>query len=307
MHEAAPTALPSRRKALRRRAVVALAWGMGLAVLVQVGLGALVHTQRWWNAIDPDYHHKRAKLLAVLREGGPAPTVVMLGTSRTQLGLRGQEAAQALERSLSQPVRVFNFGHPAAGPVRCLLTYRRLRADGIRPDLLLVEVFPPRLLGGPGGDEVPETILPTSSLLHDEVDLLARYAPAPRSRTAWWKAVLTGAWEYRYGLVQRVAPALVEPQFFAQAPEDRSLLALQVARGERADGWLPCNSGAAAPQRRAKALAQAQKEYENWLPAMDLGGPGCDALRDLLAECRAEGVPAALVLMPEGPLFRSWY
>ena len=38
-----------------------------------------------------------------------------------------------------------------------------------------------------------------------------------------------------------------------------------------------------------------------------LGGHACEALRDLLASCRKEGVPTALVFTPEGPAFRSWY
>lgn len=31
------------------------------------------------------------------------------------------------------------------------------------------------------------------------------------------------------------------------------------------------------------------------------------AMHDALDLCRREGIPTALVLMPEGPLYRSWY
>ena len=31
------------------------------------------------------------------------------------------------------------------------------------------------------------------------------------------------------------------------------------------------------------------------------------ALADVLALCRREGIPVALLLMPEGPAFRAWY
>src|SRR5262249_52544929 len=36
-------------------------------------------------------------------------------------------------------------------------------------------------------------------------------------------------------------------------------------------------------------------------------GPACAALDDLLAFCRSEQIPAALILLPESTAFRSWY
>ncbi len=38
-----------------------------------------------------------------------------------------------------------------------------------------------------------------------------------------------------------------------------------------------------------------------------LGGPACDALRELLDDSRRDGVKTALVVAPEGPEFRGWY
>ncbi len=51
----------------------------------------------------------------------------------------------------------------------------------------------------------------------------------------------------------------------------------------------------------------ARREY---VPALIESNPNSSAgrvLHELLASCRQARVPAALVLMPEGPTFRSWY
>ncbi len=66
----------------------------------------------------------------------------MLGSSRTCHGLAADELHERLSRELGRPVSVVNAGLPGSGPFTELLLWRRLRRDGVRPDLLLVEVLP---------------------------------------------------------------------------------------------------------------------------------------------------------------------
>ena len=61
------------------------------------------------------------------------------------------------------------------------------------------------------------------------------------------------------------------------------------------------------PEKRQKALDGARREYSHYLTGFRLGGPNCEALRELLALCRERDIRTALVLMPEGPTFRTWY
>ena len=51
----------------------------------------------------------------------------------------------------------------------------------------------------------------------------------------------------------------------------------------------------------------ARREYAPALREINPDGSAGRALRELLASCREARVPVALVLMPEGPTFRSWY
>src|SRR5262249_51105775 len=68
---------------------------------------------------------------------------------------------------------------------------------------------------------------------------------------------------------------------------------------------LPFDDGEPSPQQGAEGLALAHKEYSRYLRDYQPGR--CEALRELLTACREADVPAALVVLPEGPVFRDWY
>jgi hypothetical protein len=67
-------------------------------------------------------------------------------------------------------------------------------------------------------------------------------------------------------------------------------------------GWLPMARG---PHDVAKA--QAKDYFGGMLARFRLSSPLLAALRETIELAQEEGIPAALVLMPEGPRFRSWY
>src|SRR5205085_642594 len=72
-------------------------------------------------------------------------------------------------------------------------------------------------------------------------------------------------------------------------------------------GWMPQLSGPVSPELRGKAIERNRAHFSYYFGRFPIGGPGCAALRESLALCRAERVPVALVLMPEGPAFRGFY
>jgi hypothetical protein len=72
-------------------------------------------------------------------------------------------------------------------------------------------------------------------------------------------------------------------------------------------GWDCLDPRRVSRERCVAGLEHARWEYAGRLAGFRLGGPSCHALRETLALCKAEGIQAALVLMPEGAEFRSWY
>jgi hypothetical protein len=184
-----------------------------------------------------------------------------------------------------------------SGPVTALLNWRRLQRDGIRPDLVLVEVLPVTLAGQHPPPEL-ECLHPTASLWWEDLDLVERYASGerPRVRRDWEEGWLVPFYTHRVALLGRLAPALLPPLVRAvrQAPADDS---------GSAPPWLT----SVTPAQRRRFTRLCREGYRPYVEGFRLGGAGCEALEVLLGECEQEGVPAALVLMPEGPSFRAWY
>src|SRR5205085_3265632 len=128
---------------------------------------------------DPYYGYKARQLIGRAVGNPERPfTVLMIGSSRTAFGLQGSRLEERFAAELRRPVVAFNFGVPGAGPVMQLLHYQRLRAAGVRPDLLLIELLPP-LLDGKRGEAWEYHWLMASRLRRDELAVVQRYGFPP--------------------------------------------------------------------------------------------------------------------------------
>jgi hypothetical protein len=220
----------------------------------------------------------------------------MLGSSRTAFGLRGAVLEERLRSTLDRPTVAYNFGVYGAGPVRDLITLRRLLAEGVRPDLLLVEVTPPFLASQPGA-LAELASLPPPRLWLSEMPALERYAGASAAvRRAWWQANVVPWYCYRFAVVSRFVPRWLP----FQLRED-------YGGGLDAAGWAPLPTARPTPEDYRHNLAGTWRQFGGSLTGFRLGGSSCAGLRDLLALCRSERLPVALVLMPESSDFRGWY
>jgi hypothetical protein len=210
-------------------------------------LGLALAIERWLPELrDPEYGYRLRRLAPRTRPGAGRPfTVVMLGSSRTTWGFKAGRLEHTLAQSLGRPVVVFNFGVTGAGPLLHLLNLRRLLADGVRPDLVLVEILPP-LLAGQYPDHELARLAVTRLWLRD-LRLLERYgARGTGLRAAWWQAWPVPWYAHRFAILSRLAPACLPYQV-------RMDWAYRIDKS----GWVESPVKRSDPDRRREGVARA--------------------------------------------------
>ena len=287
-----------RRSRFAVRARTILATTIACFAVLQFGLAAAI--ELWLPQLrDPLYGDKLNQLKSQLAAApADAPLVVMLGSSRAIHGLDAGRFERELARRQGHPVAAYNFGLPGAGPFTELVCLERLLAEGIRPDLALVEVLPPMLAGQTPSFDLGQ--YPADRLWRRELPLVERYTKAifPEQQLAsdWRRGWCAPFYSHRFAIMRAVCPAFVPP-------EGRGHLFAEFD----AHGWNVMPAEVRTSQRYQSALETARREYASLLANFKLGGASCQALREMLTICRREGIATALVLMPEGEDFRSWY
>jgi hypothetical protein len=268
--------------------------GVGAFALLQLALGVAAEISLWVR--DPGYADKEVLLARREAESPGAPTVLMLGTSRTGYGFHAGRVEAELARELGRPVTVFNFGIPASGPVTHLIYLRRLLADGHRPALLLVEVLPPGLADLPGGP-LESKFLFGDRLRRGELGAVIGCGfPADEVRAKWRESVAVPWYGLRFPLLGRVFPS-GQPWH----------LRFDWSRTTDPHGWSTPAVESVGREAYRAGLDRAAAEYRAILHDMHPGGGAGRALADLLALCRGHGIPVRLVLMPEASGFRELY
>ncbi len=291
-----PPSRPARGRKVRT-AVSAIVLGFAVALGVQLVTGWAVRTDRVPLA-DPQYTDKFAMLRS--RPGfAPAEhdrptTLLFLGSSRTFNAIDARAVGPALARDLGRPVEAFDFAHAGAGPVTTAVYLRRLLADGVTPDAVVIEVHPTFLAAQVSPPPEVKWFSPLR-LRPDELPLvralgLPTDAPAAHGVRGW----LTPWHEYRTPLIDRYAPA------FSTSRDRVGLGGATDAHGFARVPDVPDN-------QRARLRDLTRRQYSECWPGYHPGGSGLLGLRDALETCRASGVRAALLITPESTEFRAWY
>jgi hypothetical protein len=275
---------------LRPRARRAVLAGLALVLLAQVGLNLALDTVAP-HLRDPEYGHRAHRLAELARTRGSRPLVVVLGSSRTQMGVSPAD----LGLGADGPV-VFNMGQAGAGPPHQLLNLQRLLAAGVRPDAVLAEVMPPALTqDGPA----ERAFFPTVRRLgYADLGRLAPYCDDPDVLRRDWAAGRVCPWySLRFYLMSHLLPGFLPWQ-------RRVDFQWRMVDGL---GWSGYPFETVPDAERAKGTAAARKSYEDTLAAFRVAPLPDRTLRDLIGLCRREGIRVGLVLLPEGPTFRGWY
>jgi hypothetical protein len=282
-----------------RRSALALVSAAALFVLAQV----CFHWLAWRLSLrDAEYASRLADLREQIEASSEPPlTVLLLGTSRSQWGVRSRLLAEQLSQQTGRRVVVGNFSMGGASPVRFLFWWERLRRQGVRPDLVLLEVLPMQLGRDDEDGDFSETMVPTRSLYWQDLSFVERFAGAARRgvRLAWLRQALLPCHSDRIALLRKMAPSLLSAE---QAVEQDPLL-----RGSAgaAPGETNFTSEVTA-ETRARMVGLSREGYRHRLAALEFKERPRRALRELLESCRQEGAATALLLAPEGPTFRTW-
>jgi hypothetical protein len=282
--------LPIRNRRQSAREIVLC--GFALIVLAFVWMALSVETVKpEWR--DPEYGHRLKQLQNLQSIHPQRPLIVAVGSSRTQMGF--SPAALDLPDEPGSPL-AYNFAQSGAGPLHILLTVQRLLDDGIRPNDLLVELFPATLAHDGPAEQQFARIVPRLSLAD-----LRRLEPYSRNTSAMgrqWAENRVNSWySHRISLMSHWQPNWLPWQ---------KRLTFQWQQMD-AFGFTPYPYEEMPPGEREKGIEQVRKDYSSGLANLHIGTTSDRAIRDLIALCRSEGIRIAFYLMPESPSFRTWY
>jgi hypothetical protein len=283
------TAKAGRKARTAARARHALAWGLVLFLLGQAVVWLRLRAEP--SIGEREFGRKLADLRAMLAESPGRPLLLMLGSSRVATGFRPGR----LPSGPGQPL-AFNFALVGTGPEVSHLVLHRLLAAGIRPTWVFIEYWPPHWRSRRTQAELARQVN-VGRLDPAGIRLLAHYLPRPRRiYLDWLTAQAVPAYTDRAALLDRFAPG-----WFAPRPAPH----YHLKNLDRTGWWSPSAPG--DPELGSALLEKMRAHYAPILARPQTQATPDRALRALLDRCRDERIRAAVVLLPEGDAFRSWY
>jgi len=280
----------SRRRNVARHARAAVLCTVFAFLVLQLGLGAIVQLGFIVPRDSTAYTYRALRLRERLESYEEPPfLVVMLGSSRVRNGWRADAVAPHLATWVDRPPLVFNFGVAGGGHIYSYYSLHRLVDDGIRPDLVLIEVFPPFLaeqaiteLQWFGNRDWPAQVKEREGLRID-VGGFSNH---------WWEAWLTPWYTYRFSLLNLLAPELLPTHLRGND-----------LRNADDHGWV-IN---AAPPQTERSVEHVRAQLASHFRGFRLGGPSPQAIEQAIELARRHEIRVALVLLPEASQMRGWY
>jgi hypothetical protein len=273
-----------------------LFWTIAIAVAAQAAL-LLFERYAMPDLHDPEYDHRDEVLRQALADNPGRPLVLVLGSSRVALGLQPRVIEKWQMPTGEQPF-VFNFSIPGSGSLRELIWLKRLLHEGIHPDRVLLECWPPLITGDFGDKET--AFVSGNSLRLDDLWVLRGYACEPMEMFDDWLTARTfPCYGDRAALLARLAPTWLPPSY--TVPDH------MVMRQIDCFGALPTPDKPPPQDYRRRLLASDRQAYGDKIAHWRLSETSERAIRATLDLCRFRGIPAALLLMPESSEMLDWY
>jgi hypothetical protein len=250
---------------------------------------------------DPLYGYRLRSLQTRLAQAPDAPLFLVLGSSRIKYSVNPTAMHVHGTEGVQQPV-VYNFGINGMGTIRELMYFRRLLADGVRPTWLLLEMWPP-LWAEAGFFRESRMVLGEDDLHWRDLPLICRYFRNERDilRLGLRKSLLPIS-DYR----SRLLEATLHNLLTREQIEDIARHASDWTPTD-ANGWSPLPWGANTPEARHRAIEHGAEEMKPLVDPLHIDPRSDSALRELLDDCRKQGIKVAVILMPEHSRTRSWY
>ena len=276
-----------------RRGRAAVVWGLLFLAAMQVGFYPMAG---WWPPLaDGEYGHKLLHLRAQLAAKPKAqPCVVMFGSSLTGWGFNPSAMTSLNPGSPGGPV-VFNFGINSAGSVVHLLCLRRLLADGIRPDLVLLETEP-RFIIQHYNIVASEHYLQTPRLQFRDLAVVNRYDPKAHELRVEWQSLAWLPWYYhRLDLQNSLLPKWVRR-------EERTGVWKYTDR----NGWEGLLGTLSTPHKPLthEQIVGAGQYHLHEIDVTPTYDPAFHALCEMVETCRQNHIPVVFVRMPDNSEMR---
>ena len=247
---------------------------------------------------DPQFSLKYELLRKSIAENPARPLWLVIGSSRVDQGLRPgliENKTQTGESPL-----IFNFGMSGCDLFREYICLKRLLKDGIKPKRLGIEILTPIL-----NVEESDFIQSPSLLVRarwDELEDYRRYTSFPAEMMGNWSESRIDPF-YKWGWKAKgqtlpvlrifgLSPAL--PKFGTSLYWDRW-------------GWMPAIPDSVSHEKYLEGFGKARENFEAKWKDFKVTKPRERAMGDLLDLCKASGIEAYLLRMPESPDFQQLY
>jgi hypothetical protein len=279
----------------RSRAFARLCWFAFVVVLLHLATVLAMDTV-WPKLRDPEYGRRAESLRQRIREHPTRPLVLMLGNSRSAMGVK-PEAWEAIRSGTPRDPMLFNMALVGSGPIMELMALRRVYADGFRPAVVLIEYWPPMLRQD--GEYAEGYRIEPRRLRYNDRHVIRDYCPnANDIEWRMWRSRLNALNDNRQRLLVQADPEC--------GPRARPI----DVPWAKLDGWgwLPgMDPGVEDEATRRKLIDFCHGEFLPRLNGLTIHPDSDRALRELVALARRHGARVGFIYLPESTEFQGWY